>query len=555
MSGTMTTRAKKRAMQSTLTAVDPQQLAASSARIASESNTHWNEDQLGPEPNDWENLEPTIALDSGNSKPTMPVCVMSPLTLAKSLPTSQQARANDTISGPSSGSRIPMAFSSNDDQRKRVRMDESMTTDYDWHSKDEPKPLASSDTIDSIDKMVTEEPVFEPIPNEYNIDESKFGIAEFESIRSESPMSNIDISRVNENDPPKQSNEIDDCENEIVTDDQIEKDTGIENNTEHGDFHDRLNNSELDDAILGDDQLAYDLAHNENGPWESPTQDKELAQLFMDELSDHLHVMFKRLRFESVDPDSDLYHEQYNLTITTMVSGGIIMGRPYMDEVPMVQPIMPILEQPQPNPTYSQANQRASAPKYGKTLKDKVILQKWRNRDLTDTGQTEIADQGIHINENGNAFIIKGGVADTNQHTSKDKGKQSTVPPWTGPALTSNSNLISSSTGPPNSGFTAGHASTNNNLSTGGNTSPTQSRQAPHSDGSGGSPGGGPPEGGPPGNEGRGGAPASPSQITPPGGGRGPPSDHGNDGDNPDESDDEGDHHNHPLPGYYKPRT
>ncbi|KAK0214974.1 hypothetical protein IW262DRAFT_1465755 [Armillaria fumosa] len=37
----------------------------------------------------------------------------------------------------------------------------------------------------------------------------------------------------------------------------------------------------------------------------------------------------------------------------------------------------------------------------------KVILQRWRAHDLADNGQTEIADQGIFIDNEGNAFINK----------------------------------------------------------------------------------------------------------------------------------------------------
>ncbi|KAK0494366.1 hypothetical protein EDD18DRAFT_1107387 [Armillaria luteobubalina] len=49
---------------------------------------------------------------------------------------------------------------------------------------------------------------------------------------------------------------------------------------------------------------------------------------------------------------------------------------------------------------------------YGQTIKDKVILQRWRTKELADTGRTEITDQGIFIDADDNAFIVKGGIAD-----------------------------------------------------------------------------------------------------------------------------------------------
>ncbi|KAK0499325.1 hypothetical protein EDD18DRAFT_1349506 [Armillaria luteobubalina] len=90
---------------------------------------------------------------------------------------------------------------------------------------------------------------------------------------------------------------------------------------------------------------------------------------------------------------------------------------------------------------------------YGWTIKDKVILQRWRARDLADTGRTEIADQGIFIDANSKAFIIKGGVADTTNNGNND---QLPTQPTTGPPTLPSWQVIPSGPpdgGPPNGGI------------------------------------------------------------------------------------------------------
>ncbi|PBK81857.1 hypothetical protein ARMGADRAFT_1090924 [Armillaria gallica] len=321
----------------------------------------------------------------------------------------------------------------------------------------------------------TGDTTLEPIPEEDKV-EDKFAVAEFESNRSMSP-------------------EID--EGKLTTSDGGVHSPSIKSIDQPED--------KVDGAILEDDQFAYELAHDINGPWESPSKDEESAQQFLDELSDHqravMHVlahrqvgqMFRRLGFEEIDPDSNLYHEQYNLTVTTMVGGGMIMGRDNQGDEPdrdspventlcrvvnrisensktgMVKPFEfawddrmvrqanspvrikeeeitlrlssptgsrgspmgppvpdPIMTQmvpPPPAPKVDKGKQRTISPEqvqarvpqltpwsqakqYGKTLKDKVILQRWRECDIADTGRTDIVDQGIYIDENSDAFII-----------------------------------------------------------------------------------------------------------------------------------------------------
>ncbi|KAK0228071.1 hypothetical protein IW262DRAFT_1292966 [Armillaria fumosa] len=234
--------------------------------------------------------------------------------------------------------------------------------------------------------------------------------------------------------------------------------------------------SEFDGTILANDQLAYDLAHDNNRPWTDPSEDEQATQLFLNKLSDHrctviqvlahrqVGILFRHLGINEIDPESDIYQEQYNLMITMMVSGRIVMGdnntheneterasrstllddqlqdvavriatntrtdkvKPFKFQTPIeaVSESVPMKEESitlalDTPPSRPQAHRMSLNPRYGQTIKDKVILQQWRTHDLTDTGRTEIADQGIFIDDSSRAFIIKGGVADTNTRANR----------------------------------------------------------------------------------------------------------------------------------------
>lgn len=82
--------------------------------------------------------------------------------------------------------------------------------------------------------------------------------------------------------------------------------------------------------------------------------------------------------------------------------------------------------QPAPQLNISPAPDKSETPRYGKTIKDRVILQRWRARDLADTGRTEIADQGIFIDSDGKAYIVKGGIADTRGSKPSSSGNRTT---------------------------------------------------------------------------------------------------------------------------------
>ncbi|KAK0429657.1 hypothetical protein EV421DRAFT_1914266 [Armillaria borealis] len=187
-----------------------------------------------------------------------------------------------------------------------------------------------SATIES--KPTSDEPLLEPVPEEDNVD-SEFGIAEFESNRASSPDEEEKESGEQHNDHdtvlPDESNCLDEPRN-------LDQD-----NTPDPDKGDRISRSfddNLDGAILEDDQLAYELAHDSNGPWIEATEEERASQIFLDELTEYqqavtqvlahrqVGLVFKRLGFEDVDPESDIYQEQYNLVITTMVGGRLIMG-------------------------------------------------------------------------------------------------------------------------------------------------------------------------------------------------------------------------------------
>ncbi|KAK0494367.1 hypothetical protein EDD18DRAFT_1107388 [Armillaria luteobubalina] len=97
-----------------------------------------------------------------------------------------------------------------------------------------------------------------PIPEEENVG-GEFDVAEFESNRASS----------------LEDNESDD---QTVEPKIVDGYSGIDeiNQSDHDD-EDRVSQSsdnEFDDAILANDKLAYDLAHDSNGPWTDLTEDE-----------------------------------------------------------------------------------------------------------------------------------------------------------------------------------------------------------------------------------------------------------------------------------------
>ncbi|PBK92971.1 hypothetical protein ARMGADRAFT_1030432 [Armillaria gallica] len=410
-----------------------------------------------------------------------------------------------------------------------IDVDRMAPIDRHWRPTDNvsQEMLDTSDNIASGDNNM-HMGYLEPIP-EYDDDGkgSEFDIAEFESVRSGSPGNQSDSGEpiAQDRQPDSGLPRANSAEKKIEDENEIPNEE---------DLDDRLSNAELDGAIIRDDRLAYDLAHDQNDPWGPQGADEEAVQQMLNDLNDHqraaTHVlahrqvgqMFRRFPIDEIDPDSDLYREQYNLTIVTMVGGRLVMGhsekrndedttdsgrflstedqrrrvaerarcgkstgkvRPFqftsnddvqsskssrpssrvsvrnpivikMEEItPRLRSESPVNDDPPPddheisedsNPDDPLDGERAGSPpsghnkqhetrehspqrpRYGKTLKDKVILQRWRNRDLADTGRTDIANQGIHIDSSGKAFIVKGGIADPPRKEPTDHSNEST---------------------------------------------------------------------------------------------------------------------------------
>ncbi|KAK0223797.1 hypothetical protein IW262DRAFT_1295501 [Armillaria fumosa] len=407
----------------------------------------------------WGTLPTTINKDA--------TCASSPLT-----PTETLQVEWETVPSPANSSGLPGAFNSTEDRRRRVLEKSKVTPmDRDWRTGNNPVDniTALSNTVET--KPTSDESKLIPVLEEDNVDD-ELGIAEFKSNRALSPENDAML--------VEQSNEH---QTSDVTNRINEPDHARTTNDDNQDNH----------SSDTDDQLAYELAHDSNGPWTDPVEDERSAQLYLDKLSDHqravtqvlahrqVGLIFSRFGFREVDPELDMYQEQYNIVVTTMVGGRLAMGRnnsldddqgrndmnPIDWQTAMDEQLHDIAAQDKavrfpietsnvtspieikeeehtpslstsdirihdvgttdettpvakgaPNEEESQDEQTqnvqtSTAPRYGWTIKDRVILQRWRIHDLADTGQTEIADQGIHIDDDGKAYIVKGGIVDT----------------------------------------------------------------------------------------------------------------------------------------------
>lgn len=149
--------------------------------------------------------------------------------------------------------------------------------------------MPTSTTVES--KPMSDEPQLIPVPDEDNAD-SEFGIAEFESNRPSSPEED-DIEpkhQIEGYDAPADETAGIMQPNQHLEIDEVPsgKPAPIHNPIPGDDnCSEQSSDSELDRAILGNDQLAYELAHDTNGLWTDPTEDERSAQLFLNELSDH----------------------------------------------------------------------------------------------------------------------------------------------------------------------------------------------------------------------------------------------------------------------------
>ncbi|KAK0214477.1 hypothetical protein IW262DRAFT_1300559 [Armillaria fumosa] len=141
----------------------------------------------------------------------------------------------------------------------------------DWCTGNNPVDNITALSNTAETKPMSDESKLIPVLEEDNID-NEFGIAEFESNRASSPENDAMI-----NEP---------------------------------DHTQTINDNNQNNHLSDNDQLAYKLADDSNGPWTNPAEDEQSAQLFRE-----------------VDPELDMYQEQYNIVVTMMVGGQLAMGR------------------------------------------------------------------------------------------------------------------------------------------------------------------------------------------------------------------------------------
>ncbi|KAK0211840.1 hypothetical protein IW262DRAFT_1467237 [Armillaria fumosa] len=578
----MTTRSKKQGAQATATAVDPQNFSQPSSS--------------GTNNNQAISAESTIDIPGATSSKidmidsqnigTTEIHATSPLTSTGSPHLDPMDQHNKTPTMVDR-SELPGAFSSTESRRRRV-LEKAPVVEPTWRTVRGAPENITPPLMTVGSKSTDNNAGLIPIPDEYNVG-SELEIAEFESNRASSPEDNDHGDQI------------------IELDVRNEMDEANHSNPGDEDRNSRSSNNEFDKAILSNDQLAYDLAHDNNGPWTDLAEDERSAQLFLNELSDHQHVvirvlahrqvglLFKHLGIEEIDPDSDIYQEQYNLVVTTMVGGRIVIGGdvdrgdeghrnasvddqlhdPFdfqagpkhrisptekmsnhtsVKEEEITPPLgiptdpprnseeqLPVTDEPSPKRAEDidggRQHHSGLSPRYGQTIKDKVILQRWRAHDLADNGQTEIADQGIFIDDEGNAFIMRGGIADTSQNKEQ---KKSPNPPNPGAPKQSAPRAASTATraanipsgGPPDGGPPNGGR--NDGASRWGSRLPIPIRGL---------------------GRGRGGPPRL-QHVPPPGppGGGGPPLGDGSQGgDDPGGSEDDDDGQSQHQIGYYMP--
>ncbi|KAK0478999.1 hypothetical protein EDD18DRAFT_1364443 [Armillaria luteobubalina] len=316
----MTTRSKKWGAQLTKTMVDPQLISQQGSSGIMNNQGSSAEPTAAPRGASSSNIE----MIKAQTLSTAAACAISPLTPAESPLPNMTMENTGMISTSIPQLGLPSTFSSTESQRCRV-LDKSPAVDPEWHSMSNtniaPTPLSL--TVESKSSNIEGDMI--PVPDEDNAD-SKLGLAEFESNRAPSPEE--------EDNNVKHANETAIQTKELHEDEEF----SCPEHESDGELDDRSSDSELDGAILANDNLAYDLAHDSNGPWTDPVEDERSTQLFLNELSDHrctvIHVLahqqvgilFKRLGVDEIDPKSDIYQEQYNLIITTMVGGQLVMG-------------------------------------------------------------------------------------------------------------------------------------------------------------------------------------------------------------------------------------
>ncbi len=213
---------------------------------------------------------------------------------------------------------------------------------------------------------------------------------------------------------------------------------------------------------LRSDCTAYEFAIREGAEPTSPQADSQQAQEVLNGMSDEqraivrvlahrqTHVALRMMGVNNIDPESEAYLQQYNITVISIIGGSILQskedtratnrnqdtdstsesfddqlrqaaaqfGRPTMAPRPQLfdfsgtsrnpsrssTPTAGNWHEPQNNNHREEAQETQPRPctrvvatpnGVGKTLKDRVILQRWRERDIAESGQSNIPDQGI----------------------------------------------------------------------------------------------------------------------------------------------------------------
>lgn len=220
---------------------------------------------------------------------------------------------------------------------------------------------------------------------------------------------------------------------------------------------------------LRSDHAAYNLTACEGGEWTSLQADAQQAQNALHEMSDEqraiirvlahrqTHVALRMMGVSNIDPDSEAYQQQYNITVVSIVGGSIIrsqeeeraaeqakertslsdlfneqlrnmaaqFGQPQTAPCPRLFDfsgnsrntsqaptlvIASILTDRGETTLVEQPTRRtkivATLDGIGRTLKDRAILQKWRERDIAESGQTHIPDQGIRWDNQGQPYDV-----------------------------------------------------------------------------------------------------------------------------------------------------
>ncbi|KAK0485570.1 hypothetical protein EDD18DRAFT_1111370 [Armillaria luteobubalina] len=265
----MTTRSKKQGAQLTETMVDPQLISQQGSSGIMNNQGSSVEPPAAPRRASSSNIE----MIEAQTLNTAAACATSPLTPAESpLPNMTMENAGMiSTSIPQLG--LPGAFNSTESQRHRV-LDKSPAVDPEWHSMSNTNiaPTPPSLAVESKSSNIEGDMI--PVPDEDNAD-SKLGLAEFKSNRAPSP--------------DEEDNNVKHANKTAIQTEELHEDEEFScpEHKSDGELDDRSSDSELDGAILANDNLAYDLAHNSNGPWTDPVEDERSAELFLNELSDH----------------------------------------------------------------------------------------------------------------------------------------------------------------------------------------------------------------------------------------------------------------------------